>query len=172
VALFVVPVDFKKEEFVLEWRHTEKLPWGILLLFGGGLSLANALEETGLIGLIGEQFESYQGAALFIILALTTVSLFLTEIMSNVALAAVFLPVVGGVALGIGLDPLQVCIPVTLAASCAFMLPMSTPPNAIVFASGHLRVAQMVRAGFVLNLTAILLIALLAKVVLPVLFGS
>lgn len=172
IALFVVPVDFKKEEFVLEWRHTEKLPWGILLLFGGGLSLANALEETGLIGLIGEQFEGYQGAALFIILALTTVSLFLTEIMSNVALVAVFLPVVGGVALGIGLDPLLVCIPVTLAASCAFMLPMSTPPNAIVFASGHLRVAQMVRAGFVLNITAILLIAFLAKVVLPLLFGQ
>lgn len=170
VALFIVPVNFKEERFVLEWRHTEKLPWGILLLFGGGLSLANALEETGIIDLIGSQFAGFHGAVFIIILALTAVSLFLTEIMSNVALVAVFLPVVGGIANGIDLNPLLACIPVTLAASCAFMLPMSTPPNAIVFASGHLRVAQMARAGLALNIIAILLIGLLAEWVLPALF--
>lgn len=170
IALFITPVDFKHEKFVLEWRHTEKLPWGILLLFGGGLSLANALEETGLIDMIGAQFQGFQGAGFLVILALTAVSLFLTEIMSNVALVAVFLPVVGGVATGIGLNPLLACIPVTLAASCAFMLPMSTPPNAIVFASGHLQVSQMVRAGLVLNIIAILLVGLVSEFVLPLLF--
>ena len=170
LALFVVPVDFKNERFVLEWRDTEKLPWGILLLFGGGLSLAGALEKTGIIDLIGQQFEGIQHAGLFIIVGLTAVSLFLTEIMSNVALVTIFLPVVGGIASGIGLNPLIVCIPVTLASSCAFMLPMSTPPNAIVFASGHVKVPQMVRAGLVLNILAILMLALLAEVLLPLLF--
>lgn len=158
VALFVTPLHFGEGRFVLEWRDTEKLPWGILLLFGGGLSLAAALENTGLVDVIGNQFTGLQDANLLIILGLTTVSLFLTEIMSNVALVTIFLPVVGGIAQGAGIDPLEVCIPVTMAASCAFMLPMSTPPNAIVFASGHLTIPQMVRAGLILNVATIILI--------------
>lgn len=166
VALFVVPVDFKKGQYTLEWGDTAKLPWGILLLFGGGLSLAAALSDTGIIDLIGQQFAGLENASFLIILGLTAVSLFLTEVMSNVALVTIFLPVVGGIAVGAGFDPLKVCIPVTLAASCAFMLPMSTPPNAIVFASGHLKVSDMVRAGFLLNILAILLTALLATYVL------
>ena len=170
VVLFVIPVDKRRERFVLEWKDTERLPWGILLLFGGGLSLAAALSKTGIIDLIGAQFASLSGADFWVILGLTAVSLFLTEVMSNVALVAVFLPVVGAIAVGIGIDPLIVCIPVTLAASCAFMLPMSTPPNAIVFASGHLKVAQMVRAGFILNIIAILFIAFLTTSVLKSIF--
>lgn len=171
VLLFIIPIDYKKGKFVLEWKDTEKLPWGILLLFGGGLSLAAALNETGIIDMIGEQFTGTQNVGLFVILGLTAVSLFLTEIMSNLALVVVFLPVVGGVAVGMGIDPLLMCIPVTLAASCAFMLPMSTPPNAIVFASGYLRIPQMVRAGVILNMVAILLIALVAQYLLPSIFG-
>ncbi len=171
VLLFVIPVDSEKGKFILEWKDTEKLPWGILLLFGGGLSLANALDHTGIIGLIGEQFTQTQHVGIFIMIGLTAVSLFLTEIMSNLALVVVLLPVVGGVALGMGLDPLVLCIPVTLAASCAFMLPMSTPPNAIVFASGYLRIPQMVRAGLILNILAILLIALAAQYFLPIVFN-
>ena len=171
VLLFIVPVDFSKNQFVLAWRDTEKLPWGILLLFGGGLSLAGALNDTGLIKLIGDQFSNMGEASFLIILGLAAVSLFLTEIMSNVALVVVFLPVVGAIALGADLNLLQVCIPVTLAASCAFMLPMSTPPNAIVFASGHLKVSQMVRVGLILNLITILMVGVLSKWVLPVLFG-
>jgi sodium-dependent dicarboxylate transporter 2/3/5 len=171
VLLFVIPIDYKKGKYILEWKDTEKLPWGILLLFGGGLSLAGALNETGIIDMIGQQFTSTQSVGLLVMLGLTAVSLFLTEIMSNLALVVVFLPVVGGVAVGMGVDPLLMCIPVTLAASCAFMLPMSTPPNAIVFASGYLRIPQMVRAGVILNILAILLIALVAQFVVPSIFG-
>jgi len=171
VVLFIVPVSFKNQEFILKWRDTEKLPWGILLLFGGGLSLANALSETGLIDLIGAQFSEMGHSGFLVMVGLTAASLFLTEIMSNVALVAVFLPVVGAIALGADLNLLQITIPVTLAASCAFMLPMSTPPNAIVFASGHLKVSQMVRVGLVLNLITILMVTALGQWVLPLLFS-
>lgn len=171
IALFIFPINWKKGKFLLDWSDTQRLPWGILLLFGGGLSLADGLKSVGLIDLIGEQFSDANITGFWIILGLTAVSLFLTEIMSNVALVTVFLPVVGAVAIGMGINPLLLCIPVTLAASCAFMLPMSTPPNAIVFASGHLRIADMVKAGIWLNLLAIALIALLSQWVLPWFFG-
>lgn len=170
VLLFVVPVDWSKNRFLLEWKDTEKLPWGILLLFGGGLSLADSLAETGIIGLIGNQFAGLTTAGWVVILGLSTVSLFLTEVMSNVALVTIFLPVVGGIAVGMGIPPEEMCIPVTLAASGAFMLPMSTPPNAIVFASGHLKIAQMVRVGFVLNIVSVLLVTLFVKTMLPYLY--
>jgi len=172
IVLFLVPVNWKKGQFLLEWSDTEKLPWGILLLFGGGLSLAGALSETGIIDMIGAGFSGVERAGFFIIIGLTAVSLFLTEIMSNVALVTIFLPVVGAIALGAGIDILQITIPVTLAASCAFMLPMSTPPNAIVFASGYISVPQMVRAGFILNLIVILMAAVLAKWIVPLIFGA
>ncbi len=170
LCLFIVPVDWPKYQFLLDWEDTRRLPWGILLLFGGGLSLAGALDRTGLISMIGAQFESLQQADLLLLFGLTAVSLFLTEIISNVALVTVFLPVVGAIALGLGVDPVWFGIPVTLAASCAFMLPMSTPPNAIVFASGHLTVGQMVRAGIWLNLVAILWISLISYWIVPLLF--
>lgn len=170
VILFIVPVDWPKGHFILQWSDTEKLPWGILLLFGGGLSLAGALSDTGIIDLIGQSFSGQQRATFWIILGLTAVSLYLTEIMSNVALVTIFLPVVGAIALGAGIDLLTVMIPVTLASSCAFMLPMSTPPNAIVFASGYITVPSMVRAGFVLNLIAIGLTAALAFWLIPIIF--
>ncbi len=159
VALFVTPIDWGENRFVLEWRDTDRLPWGILLLFGGGLSLADALASTGIIDLIGSQFSHLKDANVFIILGLATVSLLLTEVMSNVALVTIFLPVVGGIAQGAGINPLEVCIPVTMAASCAFMLPMSTPPNAIVFASGHVSIPQMFKAGIWLNIITVLLIS-------------
>ncbi len=170
VTLFLVPLDWNKKRFLLEWKDTEKLPWGILLLFGGGLSLAGSLQATGIINMIGDQFSGVQQVSPLIILGLTAVSLFLTEVMSNLALVTVFLPVVGAIALGMDMNPLLFCIPVTLAASCAFMLPMSTPPNAIVFASGYLKIAQMARVGILLNIIAIVSIALLAQFILPWLF--
>ncbi|MGH1435732.1 MAG: SLC13 family permease [Lewinella sp.] len=172
IALFVFPVNWKQEQFLLDWADTQRLPWGILLLFGGGLSLADGLKAVGLIDLIGAQFSDASITGFWIILGLTAVSLFLTEIMSNVALVTVFLPVVGAVALGMDISPLLLCIPVTLAASCAFMLPMSTPPNAIVFASGHLRIADMVKAGIWLNLIAIALITALSQWILPWFFAG
>lgn len=170
VALFVIPVNLSKDEFLLAWNDTEKLPWGILLLFGGGLSLAAAMESTGLIDLIADQFADMEKTGFWVILGLTAVSLFMTEVMSNVALVTILLPVVGGIAVGMGISPLYACIPVTLAASCAFMLPMSTPPNAIVFASGYITIPQMIRAGIILNILTILWVAFLSQYLIPLLF--
>ncbi|WP_299452706.1 DASS family sodium-coupled anion symporter [uncultured Microscilla sp.] len=172
VALFVTPVDYKKGVFVLEWKDTERLPWGILLLFGGGLSLATALSKVGIIGVIGDGVGVVSGSLSIpmIFLILIALMLFMTEIMSNVALTAVLVPVVAGIAVGLNENPLWMTIPVTIASSCAFMLPMATPPNAIVFASGHIKVSQMVKVGIWLNLIAVLLLALLANTVLPYVF--
>lgn len=158
IALFLIPIDFSKSEMVLEWKDTSKLPWGILLLFGGGLSLADALSSTGIIKMIGDQFAGMENNQWLVVAGLVAVSVFLTEIMSNVAQVTVFLPVVGAMAQGMGMNPFEVCIPVTLAASAGFMLPMSTPPNAIVFASGHVKIGQMIRIGFWLNLISIIMI--------------
>ncbi len=172
IALFIAPVHFSKGVFVLEWGDTRRLPWGILLLFGGGLSVANALNETGIIRLIGESVASNQALSIYLVAAvLTIIGLFMTEVMSNVALVAVITPVVAGIAVSLGQHPLWIAVPVTMASSCAFMLPMSTPPNAIVFASGHVKVAQMVKAGVILNVVSILLLILLTQTLLPYVFG-
>lgn len=173
VGLFVLPVNARKMKFVLDWEDTKNLPWGILLLFGGGLSLAKALAQTGLLDLIGAYFAGLEvgaGVLIGLIVALTLIGLFLTEVMSNVALVTVFIPVVAGIALGLDVHPLYLAIPVTLAASCAFMLPMATPPNAIVFASGHIKVSQMATSGIGLNIIAVLFISFLGYWILPLLF--
>lgn len=161
LSFYLIPADKKSGSMLLKWTDTKELPWGILLLFGGGLSLASALYKVGLIEQIGAAFSAMDNSQLFILLlGLTLVALFMTEVMSNVALTAVFVPVVAGVALGVRSDVLLFTIPVTLAASCAFMLPMSTPPNAIVFASGHIKVADMVRTGIILNVISVAVITL------------
>jgi sodium-dependent dicarboxylate transporter 2/3/5 len=170
ILLFITPVNFKDWKFVLEWKHTEKLPWGILLLFGGGLSLAGVLSETGIIDMIGKRFVGGNGGSWLFILGLVAITVFLTELLSNVALVTVFVPVMGAVALGMNLDPILLCLPVTLAASSGFMLPMSTPPNAIVFSSGYVTIQQMMRAGFYLNVVSILLMTLFAKLIIPFVF--
>lgn len=172
-ALFIIPSTNLKSQYLLVWDDTKKLPWGILLLFGGGLSLASALSTTGVIELIGNTVsQNNQFPTLGIILLMTTVVLLMTEVMSNVALVAVFMPVVAGIAIGLGVPLLWVAIPVTIASSCAFMLPMATPPNAIVFASGHINVFQMVRAGLLLNILAIFLLMIWVQSFIPWFFGS
>ncbi|TAE44755.1 MAG: TRAP transporter large permease subunit, partial [Cytophagales bacterium] len=173
ILLFLVS-DGKKQNtnFLLEWKDTEKMPWGILLLFGGGLCLANALDKTGLIQLIGDSMANNKGLSILLLLIiLAFLSIFISEIMSNVALVSVFVPVVLGLAVKLGENPLLLAIAVTLGASCAFMLPMGSPPNAIVFSSGYLKVSQMVKAGFILNIIATILIVLFAYFVLPLIFG-
>lgn len=165
IALFLIPVDFKKGVFLLDWGSTSKLPWGILLLFGGGLALADALYKTGLIDLIGGAFHDNQVSRVLFVLALTAATVLLSEAMSNVALVVVFLPVVSGIAQGVGIEPIHLAVPMTLAASCGFMLPMATPPNAIVFGSGHLKVMDMVKSGFWLDILSILIIALFAETI-------
>ena len=148
---------------LLLWDDMKRLPWDIVLLFGGGLSLAQALKQVGLIQAIGDQFSNLSTVTWFSLGVLTLIALMLTEVMSNVALVSVFVPVVSAVALGLDLPPLALCAPVTLAASCAFMLPMSTPPNAIVFASGYVQISHMVKAGIFLNVIAVLWITTLTR---------
>ncbi|MEO7983516.1 MAG: DASS family sodium-coupled anion symporter, partial [Bacteroidota bacterium] len=149
VALFICPSGSKEEnnDSLLEWSDTSKMAWGILLLFGGGICLAGALEKAGLMQQLGHWLAQFSGNGFILVLIVVTVSLFLSEIMSNVAQVIVFAPVVSSLADAVGMNPLLLGIPMTLAASCAGMLPMGTPPNAIVFASGHIKLKQMVKAG-------------------------
>jgi len=171
MAVLVLPTSLNKGQFVLKWQDTSKLPWGILILFGGGLALAKGLAEAGLIDLIGQTIANYESLSVFWIMSLLIfVMLFMTELMSNVALVNIFVPMVAGVAIGLQVDLLYLVIPVTLAASCAFMLPMATPPNAIVFASGYIKVYEMAKVGVVLNIISVLLLIALGKWVVPMLF--
>jgi len=172
LLIFALPTDLKNMKFVLDWSDTKTLPWGILILFGGGLALADGMSDAGLIDEIGNFVHTLNNWPLWVISGfLILVVLFMTELMSNVALVTIFLPVAAGIASGLGIPFQHLLIPITMAASCAFMLPMATPPNAIVFASGHVKVRQMVRIGVVLNLISVLLLAVLAATLIPYLFG-
>lgn len=159
IMLFVIPG--KKESALLKWRDTRKIAWGILLLFGGGMALAKSLEINGVITAMSELFDNYKEASLFMILTmLVGIAIFGTELISNLALVSVFVPVVAVFAMNTDYSILQLCIPITLASSCAFMLPVGTPPNAIVFSSGQISINQMARYGFFLNLIALFIIVL------------
>jgi solute carrier family 13 (sodium-dependent dicarboxylate transporter), member 2/3/5 len=163
LLLFVLPVDARRGVFVLDWPTARKLPWEVLILFGGGLSLAAAITASGLDLWIGTLLAGLERMPLFLLMvAVTACVIFLTEITSNIATVATFLPIIAGLAMGI--DPawlLALIASAAIAASCAFMLPVATAPNAIVFASGHLTIGQMMRAGFWLNLLGILVIPLI-----------
>ena len=154
LLLFVIPVDRKRGVFALDWETGKKLPWGVLLLFGGGLSLASAVSKSGLADWIGHQLPEGIPVAVLVVLA-TTVVIFLTEMSSNLATVSVFLPILGALAVARGVDPRWIVIPAGIAASCAFMLPVATPPNAIVFGSGRVRIGEMVKAGLWLNLVSV-----------------
>lgn len=177
-ALFLLPVwqhrrtaaidDLGAGQPVLNWQDSEKLPWGVLLLFGGGLSLAGQLQQHGVSDALAQLFQGLQGVPpLFIISAVALLIVFLTELTSNTAVAAAFLPILGPVALSLELSPLYLVVPAALAASLGFMMPVGTPPNAIVFASGQLQIRDMLRAGVVLNIFGVLLITLLCQLILP-----
>ena len=170
VALFTVPFNLKRGEFILQWRDTEKLAWGILILFGGGLALAKGMSASGLVDMVSSAIASSNISIIVTASLLILLMLFMTELMSNVALVAVLAPVVAGIAIGLDIPIVHLLIPVTIASSCAFMLPMATPPNAIVFASGYIRVHQMARAGMILNFIAVGLLILLFQFVIPRLF--
>jgi sodium-dependent dicarboxylate transporter 2/3/5 len=172
LAAFCLPVDIRRGIFLMDWEHARRVPWGILLLFGAGLALAGAISSSGLAAWIGARLTVVGGLApVLVVLAVVTIIIFLTELTSNTATTATFLPVVATLALTIGENPLLLAVPAALAASCAFMLPVATPPNAIVFRSGHLTIQQMARAGFLLNIAGIMLITAIAYAALPVLFG-
>lgn len=171
LLLFLLPHNIKTFEPVLQWKDTVKLPWGILLLFGGGLSLAGGLEKAKLIDNLGEVVASFSSShIIWLLIALTALSVFLSEVMSNVALVVVMVPVTSAIADSLQINPLLLCIPVTLGASCAFMLPMGTPPNALVFSSGHIHIAQMAKTGLWLNIISSILIALASYFLITFLF--
>ncbi len=153
LLLFIVPLTWRPLGVALTWTQAERLPWSVLILFGGGLSLAVAIQQTGLAEWIGHELGALAGWPVFVvILVVTTVMIFLTELTSNTATAAAFLPVVASLAVGIGADPMLLAIPTALAASCAFMMPVATPPNALVYGTGALTIPQMAKAGLWLNL--------------------
>jgi sodium-dependent dicarboxylate transporter 2/3/5 len=154
---------------LLRWKYAEQLPWGVLLLFGGGLTLAGAVSRTGLAEWLGSSLHAVGTLPLVVVVILAaTLIIFLTELTSNIATTATFLPVVGAIAIEAGYDPIVLAVPVTLAASCAFMLPVATPPNAIVFGSGLLTVPRMARAGLALNVIAIVLVSAVAYKLAPI----
>jgi sodium-dependent dicarboxylate transporter 2/3/5 len=170
ISLFALPYNLKRGEFILVWKDTSRLAWGILVLFGGGLALARGMSSSGLVDLVSGAIAGANVSILVTAFLLIALMLFMTELMSNVALVAVLAPVVAGIAIGLEIPMLHLLIPVTIASSCAFMLPMATPPNAIVFASGYIRVHQMARVGFILNCISILLLVLIFQFVMPLLF--
>ncbi|MGD8729350.1 MAG: SLC13 family permease, partial [Gemmatimonadota bacterium] len=166
--LFMIPVNWRKGEFTLDWPTARKIPWGVLVLFGGGLSLARAMDQSGLAAWIGGAVASLDAVPVILIVAfVAALVVFLTEVTSNTATATMAMPIMAGAATGLGVDPLLVMSSAALAASMAFMLPVATPPNAIVFGSGYITIPQMSRAGFLLNLCAIVLITVLGSALIP-----
>jgi sodium-dependent dicarboxylate transporter 2/3/5 len=165
--MFLVPASLKQFKFLLVWKDTEKLSWGILILFGGGLCLAQGLSSAGIIQAVGSYIAQQSQSVNWLLFGLIAASIFITELMSNVALVQIFIPVVFGIATNLGIDPILLGMPVALGASMAFMFPVATPPNAIVFSSGHMKVKDMMRAGLVMNIIALLLIYAGAKFLIP-----
>lgn len=173
LLLFATPSGVKKEgeqsfESILVWRDTKKMAWGILILFGGGLALAKGLEETGSIQLLGDILAQIAPGNLFLLMLLiTTLSVFISEVMSNVAQVIIFSPVVTSLAVSLNINPLLLGIPMCLGASCAGMLPMGTPPNAIAFSSGQIALKDMLKTGFLMNVISIFFITLACYFLLP-----
>jgi sodium-dependent dicarboxylate transporter 2/3/5 len=168
LLLFVIPADFKKREFLLDWPTAVKLPWDILILFGGGFALAQGFSDSGLTQWIVTQLSILQGVHLVVlVLVVTLVVIFLTEVTSNTATATLFLPVMGALAQAVDIEPLYLMVPAAIAASFAFMLPVATPPNAIVFSSRYVTIPQMARAGLWMNLIASLIITAFVMLLLP-----
>ena len=166
LLLFAWPSNLRRREFLLDWQTAVRLPWGVLLLFGGGLSLARAIERTGVSRFLAFSVRGLGGLPHWLFaLGVTAMVTFLTELTSNTATAATLIPVFSATARGLAMSPERLAVSTSLAASCAFMLPVATPPNAIVFGSGQLSVQQMMRAGVWLNVTAIVVITLLVGIV-------
>jgi len=173
ILLFAIPVEPRKGIFLMDWRTASRMPWDVLLLFGGGLSLAAGLQASGLDKVIGDLVANLGGVhPLIVLLVIVTLSVFLSEVTSNTAQANILLPIIAVVAGTLGVNPLLLLIPATMALSCAFMMPMGTPPNALVFSSGMVTIRQMARAGFVLNLLTIALCILMAYTFIPWVTGA
>ena len=161
ISLFIVPINKDEKIYVLTWDKAREIPWGVLLLFGGGLTLAALIRSTGLADWIADTMSIVGGLPVLLVVAfVVTVIIFLTELTSNTATAAGFLPLMGALGVSLGIDPMMLAVPAALAASCAFMMPVATPPNAIVFGSGKLKITDMLKAGFALNIIGVILVTL------------
>ncbi|SFE48587.1 solute carrier family 13 (sodium-dependent dicarboxylate transporter), member 2/3/5 [Lentibacillus persicus] len=172
IILFIIPAKNREGDHLLDWNSAVKLPWGILLLFGGGLAIASGFQESGLSEWIGNQLSVLQGVHLFLVLLVVTgMVIFLTEITSNTATANMMYPIMASLAMALGVHPFTVMVAAGVAASSAFMLPVATPPNAVVFGSGYLRIPDMAKAGVALNLFGILLAAAAIYFWLPIAWG-
>lgn len=172
IIMFLIPVRVKDRVFLMDWDTAKEMPWGVLLLFGGGLALAGAISSSGLATWIAESLGVLgMLPALLMIGLVVTVIIFLTEVTSNTATAAAFLPLLGALALSQDVSPIFFTVPAAIAASCAFMMPVATPPNAIVFGSGHMQISDMIRAGFALNLVGIVLVTLAGYALVGWVFG-
>ena len=170
LIIFLLPTNDKKRRLI-NWEEASKLPWGILLLFGGGMALASGFKESGLALWIGTQMTLLDGINLFLLLFVLIASVnFLTEITSNLATTAMLLPILYPMAMTIDVHPFILMVSAAVAASCAFMLPVATPPNAVVFGSGYLRIPDMVRVGIWMNVLSIILLSVFVYYVLPYLW--
>lgn len=170
LLLFIFPSNDvnKTSSKLLEWKDTSKMAWGILILFGGGITLANQLEKAGLIEMLGVWLAQFSNFGIFwLILIVVIISIFISEVMSNVAQVIVFAPVIAGISDALHISPLILGIPMALSASAASMLPMGTPPNAIVFGSGKIQLKQMIKTGFVMNIIAIVVITIICYFLVP-----
>jgi solute carrier family 13 (sodium-dependent dicarboxylate transporter), member 2/3/5 len=172
LLLFLVPVS-RRGERALGWDATRQVPWDVLVLFGGGLSLANAIQQTGLAITIGKSAVAAGTLPIvLVVLVVTLIVVFLTELTSNTAVAAALLPVVTSLAVAIGGDPMLLAVPTVLAASCGFMMPVGTPPNAMVYGTGRITMPEMLRAGLATNLAFIVLITITTLLVVPTVLGQ
>lgn len=168
---FLMPVRPSRGVMLMDWKSAEKLPWGILLLFGGGLALSSQITGTGLSSWIGDAVAGLGALPVWLILCvMVAVLLMLTEFTSSTATVAAFVPVVGGIAAGIGADPTVFVVAAGIACMCAFMLPVGTPPNAIAFASGAVTMQQMVRTGIYMNIGAIFIVLAAGLFLVPLVF--
>ena len=170
ILLFLIPVNFKKRVFVLNWEWGLRIPWGIILLFGGGFALAAGFQKSGLAQWIGERLSFLCGVPVIVmILCICLLLTFLTEVTSNTATTTMMMPVLGSLAAATCIHPFLLMIPAAMSASCAFMLPVATPPNAIIFGSGYLRIPDMARVGFFLNIIGAIIITLVVYfLVIPI----
>ena len=171
LVLFMIPVDLRRGQFVMTWAATKELPWGVLLLFGGGLSLASYIESHGLATYLGSLARGLDDLPTMGVLMIVSFGiLLLTELTSNTATAATFLPITGALALSLGENPMPFLVPTALAANCSYMLPVGTPPNAIVYGSGVVPLSQMLRAGFILNVVLVPIVVSLLLLLGPFVF--
>ncbi len=171
LALFIVPSNAKERQFLMDWQQAGKLPWGILILFGGGLALAGVVNSSKLATWLASQLEVLSGFhVVMMIMVVVFVIMFLTEVTSNTATAAAFLPLMGALAVAQGVSPQTLAVPAAIAASCAFMLPVATPPNAVVFGSGEMKISSMIRAGFALNIFGVLAVTALCSLLVNFVF--